>query len=57
MKYNRKHATAKWGTMGTDWEAGVNFQRLITERFEKAQAAVKAVGLGAVLCFNFDNIS
>ena len=56
MKYNRKHATAKWGTMGSDWEAGVNFQQLISERFEKAQAAIKSKGLGAVLCFNFDNI-
>lgn len=56
MKYNRPHSTAKWGTMGMDWECGVNFSRLIQERFDKAQAAVKASGLGAVLCFNFDNI-
>jgi Xaa-Pro dipeptidase len=56
MQYNRPHATATWGTMATDWEAGVDFPRLIRERFEKAQAAVKAKGLGAVLCFNFDNI-
>ena len=56
MKYNRKHATARWGTMGSDWEVGVNFQRLRTERFQKAQSTIKASGLGAVLCFNFDNI-
>jgi len=56
MEYNRPHATATWGTMATDWEAGVDFRRLIKERFEKAQAAVKSKGLGAVLCFNFDNI-
>ena len=56
MEYNRAHATATWGTMATDWEAGVDFSRLIQERFEKAQASVKASGLGAVLCFNFDNI-
>ena len=56
MQYNRPHTTAKWGTMATDWEAGVNFPRLIEERFEKAQASVKASGLGAVLAFNFDNI-
>ncbi|MBW1800992.1 MAG: aminopeptidase P family protein [Deltaproteobacteria bacterium] len=56
MKYNRKHATATWGTMAKDWEAGVNFPRLIEERFQKAQASVKANGLGAVLAFNFDNI-
>ena len=56
MNYNKPHATAKWGTMGMDWEAGVNFQRMIEERFQKAQAAVKASGFGAVLAFNFDNI-
>jgi len=42
--------------MATDWEAGVNFPRLIQERFNKAQASVEGNGLGAVLCFNFDNI-
>ena len=56
MQYNRPHATAKWGLMATDWEAGVDYSRLIRERFEKAQASVKASGLGAVLTFNFDNI-
>jgi Xaa-Pro dipeptidase len=42
--------------MATDWEAGINFPRLIQERFQKAQASIKAKGLGAVLAFNFDNI-
>ena len=56
MKYNRPHATAKWGTMAADWEAGVDFPRLIRDRFQKAQASIKAKGLGAVLAFNFDNI-
>jgi Xaa-Pro aminopeptidase len=56
MKYNRPHATANWGTMAKDWEAGVNYQGLIQDRFDRAQTAVKDAGLGAVLCFNFDNI-
>ncbi len=56
MHYNSPRATAKWGTMATDWEAGVDFPSLIEERLEKARAAVKANGLGAVLAFNFDNI-
>ncbi len=56
MKYNKPSATATWGAMAKDWEAGVNYPRLIQERFDKAQAAVKEAGLGAVLCFNFDNI-
>jgi Xaa-Pro dipeptidase len=42
--------------MATDWEAGVDFPRLIRDRFQKAQASIKAKGLGAVLAFNFDNI-
>jgi Xaa-Pro dipeptidase len=49
MFYNRPHATAKWGTMAMDWEAGVNFPRMVQERFQKAQAAVKAAGRGAGL--------
>src|SRR5688500_14942333 len=56
MKYNRPHATASWGTMAKDWELGVDYGRLIRERFERGQAAVKAAGLGAVLCFNVDNV-
>jgi len=56
MEYNRPHATAKWGTMAMDWEAGVDYPRLIQERFQKSQVAIKASGLGAVLAFNFDNI-
>jgi len=56
MKYNRPHVTATWGTMATDWEAGVNFTKLIEERFQRSQDSIKANGLGAVLAFNFDNI-
>ncbi|OGA46667.1 MAG: peptidase M24 [Betaproteobacteria bacterium RIFCSPLOWO2_12_FULL_63_13] len=56
MKYNRPHATAAWGTMAKDWELGVDYARLIRERFQRAQASVKSSGLGAVLCFNVDNV-
>ncbi|OGB04604.1 MAG: hypothetical protein A3E79_18725 [Burkholderiales bacterium RIFCSPHIGHO2_12_FULL_61_11] len=56
MKYNRPHATANWGPMARDWERGIDYQRLIRERFERAQAAVKAACLGGVLCFNVDNV-
>lgn len=56
MKYNQPHSTASFGTMATDWEGGVDFQKLSRERFERAQAATKAAGLGANLCFNFDSI-
>ena len=56
MKYNRPHATARWGTMAKDWELGVDYARLNRERAARAQASVKASGLGAVLCFNVDNV-
>jgi Xaa-Pro dipeptidase len=42
--------------MAKDWEAGVNYPRLREERAQKAQAAIKAAGLGGVLCFTMDNI-
>src|SRR5580692_9628390 len=56
MKYNRKQATASWGTMAKDWEQGIDYARLHKERVKKAQAAIRHAGLGAVLAFNFDNI-
>ncbi len=56
MKYNRPHATAAWGTMAKDWELGIDYQRMVKERSLRAQAAVKAAGLGGVLCFNVDNV-
>jgi Xaa-Pro aminopeptidase len=56
MKYNRPYATASWGTQAKDWERGIDYDRLIRERLTRAQHAVKNAGLGAVICFNFDNI-
>ncbi len=56
MKYNRPHATASWGMQAKDWEKGVDYSRLSKERLARAQAAIRQAGLGAVLCFNFDNI-
>jgi Xaa-Pro aminopeptidase len=56
VKYNQPYATAHWGTQAKDWEGGVDYHRLRAERLARAQAAVKANGLGAVLCFSFDNI-
>ncbi len=56
MYYNRPHTTATWGTMGTDWEAGVDFQKMNKDRAERARQAIEDAGLAATLCFNFDNI-
>jgi Xaa-Pro aminopeptidase len=56
MKYNSPHATASYGTQAKDWEGGVDYDRLRKQRLQRAQNAIKAAGLGAVICFNFDNI-
>jgi Xaa-Pro dipeptidase len=56
MFYNRPYSTAAWGITAKDWERGIDFDKLIRDRFNRAQAAVKAAGLGAVLCFTFANI-
>jgi Xaa-Pro aminopeptidase len=56
MYYNQPHATAHWGTLAKDWEKGVDYQAMVRERFERAQHAVRSAGLGAVLCFNVDNV-
>ncbi len=56
MKYNRPHATASFGTQAKDWERGIDYDRLFKARLKRAQDAIKSAGLGAVICFNFDNI-
>jgi Xaa-Pro dipeptidase len=42
--------------MGVDFEERVNFERLRKERLDKAKAALKASDLGALICYDFDNI-
>ena len=56
MKYNRRQSTASFGPMAKDWERGIDYQRLHSERLQRAQEAIRHAGLGGVLCFNFDNI-
>ncbi len=56
MKYNSPHAGASWGTQAKDWERGIDYDRLFKARLKRAQEAIGFAGLGAVLCFNFDNI-
>ena len=46
----------RYGTMGVDFEERVNFERLRNERLAKAKAALAASGLGALVCYDFDNI-
>lgn len=56
MKYNSPYSTAAWGQQAKDWEQGIDYSRMSKEQLARAQAAIKFAGLGAVLCFNFDNI-
>ncbi len=42
--------------MGVDFEERVNFARLRNERLAKAKAALAASDLGALVCYDFDNI-
>jgi Xaa-Pro dipeptidase len=42
--------------MGVDFEERVNFERLRKERLQKAKEALKASNLGALVCYDFDNI-
>lgn len=49
-------STATRGTMGVDWEARVNFERLRDERLARLHAELERSSLGAVLAFDFSNI-
>lgn len=44
------------GTMAVDFEERVNYERLRQERLAKAKEQLKAYNLGALLCYDFDNI-
>jgi len=44
------------GTMAVDFEERVNYERLRRERLTRAKEQLKAHGLGALLCYDFDNI-
>lgn len=46
----------RFGQMGVDFEERVNYDRLRKERLERAKRKVKEYGLGALLCYDFDNI-
>lgn len=45
-----------YGTMAVDFEERVSYKRLRRERLSKAKEQVDAHNLGALLCFDFDNI-
>ena len=48
--------TQTFGSMAVDWEARVDFDRLRRERLARVKAALAASDMGALLCFDFNNI-
>jgi Xaa-Pro aminopeptidase len=49
-------ATRTYGTMGVDWEQRVDFDRLRRERLAHAKQFLTESDLGALLCFDMNNI-
>src|SRR5215208_4248220 len=45
-----------FGTMAVDWEERVHFDRLRVERLARIKAALKNSEIGALLCFDMNNI-
>jgi len=45
-----------YGTMGVDWEQRVDFDRLRRERLDRAKKHLAESELGALLCFDMNNI-
>jgi Xaa-Pro aminopeptidase len=49
-------ALKTYGTMGVDWEERADFDRLRTERLSRIKRLLKESELGALLCFDMNNI-
>jgi len=45
-----------FGSMGVDWEQRVNFERLRTQRLGRIKALLADSEIGALLCFDMNNI-
>src|SRR5438093_12568196 len=45
-----------FGLVAVDWEERVNFERLRTERLARVKKFLEASDLGALLCFDMNNI-
>ncbi|UCH50388.1 MAG: aminopeptidase P family N-terminal domain-containing protein, partial [Chloroflexota bacterium] len=44
------------GIMAVDFEERINYERLRRERLARTKEQLKSYGLGAVLCYDYDNI-
>ena len=49
-------ALKTFGLMGVDWEERVDLERLRRERLARITNALKASEMGALLCFDMNNI-
>ena len=49
-------AIKHFGTMAVDWEQRINFERLRTERLARAKEFLAKSEMGAVLCFDMNNV-
>jgi Xaa-Pro aminopeptidase len=49
-------ALKTYGLMAVDWEERVNMERLRTERLARVKRFLKASDLGALLCFDMNNV-
>src|SRR3990172_2973757 len=45
-----------FGSMAVDWEERVNFDRLRSQRLARIKAKLKQSEIGALLCFDMNNI-
>lgn len=46
----------KYGQNGVDFEQGVNYERLRAYRLQRTREAMKKSNVGALMCYDFDNI-
>ena len=44
------------GTMAVDWENRIDFDRLRRERLQKAKDLLEKSSMGALLCFDMNNV-
>ena len=49
-------ALPTYGTMAVDWEQRVDFDRLRRERLARAKALLAKSAMGALLCFDMNNV-
>jgi len=49
-------AIKTYGTMAVDWEERINFDRLRTERLDRAKKLLRESEMGALLCFDMNNV-